>query len=193
MSRKTTPIGKIRSTPTMRVNALERERDTLRRFAKVALIYRNRGMTGDRAATKQEVEEWAEAFYTACDEVRAALAEVSEIIMKGARSTLITDEGGLVLGIVVNLSRLIAEGKGGSCLELCAAYSAKRRLCEECDHIHDSDRWAYVTAWLERMRLEVGGFRWVPRNDGFSVRPHLEPAEPGSSGSWVGAYWSEPW
>jgi hypothetical protein len=106
-------------------------------------------------------------------------------------ATLIADAGGLVLGVVVNLSRLTAEGKAGSCLELCAAYRAKRRLCEECDGIHDSDRWAYVTAWLERMRLEVGSFRWVPRDDGGGVRPHIEPAEPGSRGSWIGAYWSE--
>lgn len=108
--------------------------------------------------------------------------------MRGA--TLITDDGGLVLGVVVNISRLIAEGKGGSCLELCAAYRAKRLLAR--DGYHDEDRWTYATAWLARMRLEVGSFRWVPRDNGSGVvRPHIETAEPGSRGSWIGAYWSE--
>lgn len=106
-----------------------------------------------------------------------------------ARAPLITDDGGMVLGVVVNLSRLIAEGKVGSCLELCAAYHAKRALCDALPD--EPERWSAAAAWLGRMRLEVATFRWIPRDDGGGVRPHIEPAEPGSRGSWIGAYWSE--
>ncbi len=104
-------------------------------------------------------------------------------------ATLIADAGGLVLGVVVNLSRLIAEGKSGSCLEAHASYAVRQALCAELSD--DGEQWGYAGEWRDRMRVEVGAFRWVPRNDGSGVRPHIEPAEPGSRGSWIGAYWSE--
>jgi hypothetical protein len=57
---------------------LKDERNALRAFARIALAYRSRGMVGDRPATKQEVEGMADAFYEACERIRAAGIEVAE-------------------------------------------------------------------------------------------------------------------
>lgn len=106
-------------------------------------------------------------------------------------ATIISDEGGAILGVVVNLGRIAAEGKSGSCLEACAAYDAAKALCDE---LPDAEgRWLDAIAWRNRLHVEVSAYRWVPRDDGGGIRPHLEPAEPDSRGSWIGAYWSEPY
>lgn len=102
---------------------------------------------------------------------------------------IITDEGGLIHGVVVNLGHFMRAGRSGSLLEMSAVHAAKSALCAA---IPSGDfQWREVTLWIDRMHLEVGAFRWVPRSDSGGIRSHIEPAEPGSRGSWLGAYWSE--
>jgi hypothetical protein len=96
-----------------------------------------------------------------------------------ARARVITDEGGLIFGVVVRLNPAMSEAQARG--QALATLQAHERL--DAAEAHDS---------LARMRSTVQPYRWVPRDDGGGVRPHLEEADAGSRGSWLGIYWSYP-
>lgn len=95
------------------------------------------------------------------------------------RARVIADEGGLVFGVVVRLTPAMSEAQARG--QALAALQAHEHL--DAAEARDS---------LARMRSTVQPYRWVPRDDGGGVRPHLEEAEAGSRGSWLGVFWSYP-
>lgn len=103
------------------------------------------------------------------------------------KATIISDESGWPIGVVVRLEKKDA-------MHIAPLLAAKSEAClalsnssvEPLDAIDALRK-------VNRMSLEIGWWRWVPRDDGNGRRPHLELADPCSVGSWAGAYWSEPW